>query len=82
MCKHQLREQFLAAKAEADKVNSLPDDQDFERVTGCKVEDFGTPEGIKSAYQLGMTCLFQANDPFAIRCTLFSNLNLKEHLVS
>lgn len=83
MCKHQLREQFLTAKAQADLVNSLPDDQDLQKVTGLTVEDFEcNPEAIKSAYQFGMSALFQLSDPFAIRCTLFSNLNLKEHLVS
>lgn len=83
MCKHQLKQQFLAKKAEADFVNSLPDDQDLEKVTGLTVEDFdNNPTAIQNAYQLGMTCLFQLGDPFAIRCTLFSNLNLKEHLVS
>ena len=76
MCKHQIREQFLAKKAEAELANSLPDSQDFEQVTGCKVEDFGTLEGIKSAYQFGMNCLFQAGNPFAVNCHLFSNLNL------
>lgn len=80
MCKHQLKAQFLAKKAEAEKVNSLPDSSDFERVTGCKLEDFGTIEGIKSAYQFGMNCLFQSNDKFATRCTLFSNLNLTEYV--
>ncbi len=83
MCKHQLKQQFLAKKAEADKVNSLPDDQDLEKVTGLTVEDFEcNPTAIKSAYQFGMSALFQLGDPFAIRCTLFSNLNLKELLVS
>ena len=83
MCKHQLELQFLAAKAEAEIVNSLPDDQDLERVTGLTVEDFEcNPTAIKSAYQFGMTALFQLGDPFAIRCTLFANLNLKELLAS
>lgn len=81
MCKYSTKQQFLAKKAEAEKVNSLPDSSDFERVTGCKLEDFGTIEGIKAAYQFGMNCLFQSNDKFAIRCTLFSNLNLTQHLV-
>ena len=77
MCKHQLREQFLAKKAEADLVNSLPDDQDLQKVTGLTVEDFEcNPEAIKSAYQFGMSALFQLVDPFATRCALFSNLNL------
>lgn len=76
MCKHQLREQFLAAKAEAEIVNNLPDNQDMQRVTGLSLEDFGTTEGALSAYQMSMNVLFQKGDQFAIRCTLFSNLNL------
>ena len=83
MCKHQLREQFLAKKAEADLINSLPDSSDLERVTGFTVEDFdNNPTAIKSAYEFGMNFLFQAGDKFAVQCYLFSNLNLKEHLVS
>ena len=82
MCKHQIREKFLAKKAEAELVNSLPDSSDLEKVTGLTVEDFEcNPEAIKSAYQFGMSALFQLGDPFAIRCTLFSNLNLTEHIV-
>ena len=82
MCKHQLKQQFLAKKAEAETVNNLPDNQDMQRVTGLSLEDFGTTEGALSAYQFGMDCLFQAGDKFAIRCTLFTNLNLKEYLTS
>ncbi len=83
MCKHQTKQQFLLKLEAAKIVNSLPDDQDFERVTGLTVEDFdNNPTAIQNAYQLGMTCLFQAGDPFAIRCTLFSNLNLTEQLQS
>ena len=82
MCKHQLKQQFLAAKAEAEIVNNIPDNQDMQRVTGLSLEDFGTIEGARSAYQFGMDCLFQAGDAFAVRCTLFSNLNLKEYLTS
>ena len=82
MCKHQTKQQFLL-KLEAAKIaNSLPDDQDLERVTGFTVEDFdNNPTAIKSAYEFGMNFLFQAGDPFAIRCTLFSNLNLPQQLV-
>jgi hypothetical protein len=77
MCKHQTKRQFLLKLEAAQIANSLPDYQDFERVTGCKVEDFEcNPEAIKSAYQLGMNCLFQAGDPFAIRCSLMQQLNL------
>ena len=76
MCKHQLKLQFLAAKAEAETVNNLPDNQDMQRVTGLSLEDFGTTEGALSAYQMSMNVLFQKGDQFAIRCTLFSNLNL------
>jgi len=79
MCKYTTKQEFQRKLQEAQIANSLPDDQDFKRVTGCKVEDFGTPEGIKSAYQFGMNCLFQAGDKFAIRCTLFSNLNLPNY---
>ena len=81
MCKHQLKQQFLAKKAEAETVNNLPDNQDMQRVTGLSLEDFGTTEGALSAYQFGMDCLFQAGDKFAIRCTLFTNLNLTQHLI-
>ena len=82
MCKHLIKQQFLAAKAEAEIVNNLPDNQDMQRVTGLSLEDFGTIEGAMSAYQMSMNVLFQKGDPFAIRCTLVSNLNLKELLVS
>ena len=76
MCKHLIKQQFLAKKAEADKVNSLPDNQDMQRVTGLSLEDFGTIEGARKAYEMSMNVLFQRGDKFAIRCTLFSNLNL------
>ena len=76
MCKHQLKQQFLAAKAEAEIVNNLPDNADMQRVTGLSLEDFGTIEGAKNAYEMSMNVLFQRGDKFAIRCTLFSNLNL------
>jgi len=82
MCKHQLKQQFLTAKAEAEQVNNLPDNQDMQRVTGLSLEDFGTIEGARAAYEMSMNVLFQKGDQFAIRCTLFSNLNLKEQLVS
>lgn len=82
MCKNLLKAQFLAAKAEAEIVNNLPDNQDMQRVTGLSLEDFGTTEGAVQAYQMSMNVLFQKGDQFAIRCTLFSNLNLKEQLVS
>lgn len=82
MCKHQLREQFLAAKAEAEIVNNLPDDQDMQRVTGLSLKDFGTTEGALSAYQMSMNVLFQKGDAFAIRCTLFANLRLTEVIQS
>ena len=83
MCKTLLKEEFQRKLQEAQLANSLPDDQDLQKVTGLTVEDFEcNPEAIKSAYQFGMSALFQLSDPFAIRCTLFSNLNLKEHLVS
>mgnify|MGYP003442962529 CR=1 FL=1 len=75
MCKSLIAE-ILKKKEEADRVNSLPDNQDMQRVTGLSLEDFGTIEGALSAYQFGMDCLFQAGDAFAVRCTLFSNLNL------
>jgi len=76
MCKNLIKQQFLAAKAEAEIVNNLPDNQDMQRVTGLSLDDFGTPEGALSAYQMSMNVLFQKGDQFAIRCTLFSNLNL------
>ena len=82
MCKHLIKQQFLAKKAEAEQVNNLPDDQDMQRVTGLSLEDFGTTEGAVQAYQMSMNVLFQKGDAFAIRCTLFANLNLKEQLVS
>ena len=82
MCKHQLKQQFLAAKAEAEIVNNLPDNQDMQRVTGLSLEDFGTTEGALSAYQMSMNVLFQKGDSFAIRCTLFANLNLTEAIQS
>ena len=75
MCKSLIAE-ILKRKEEADRVNNLPDDQDMQRVTGLSLEDFGTPEGALSAYQMSMNVLFQKGDQFAIRCTLFSNLNL------
>lgn len=82
MCKHQIREQFLAKKAEAELANSLPDSNDLEKVTGLTVEDFdNNPTAIKSAYEFGMNFLFQAGDKFAVQCHLFSNLNLTEHIV-
>lgn len=81
MCKHQLKAQFLAKKAEAELVNSLPDSSDLEKVTGLTVEDFEhNPAAIKSAYEFGMTFLFQAGDQFAVNCKLFSNLNLTEYI--
>lgn len=77
MCKYTTKQQFLAKKAEADKVNSLPDDQDLQKVTGLTVEDFECNlEAIKSAYQFGMSALFQLGDPFAVRCSLMQQLNL------
>jgi hypothetical protein len=81
MCKHQTKQQFLL-KLEAAKIaNSLPDDQDLQKVTGLTVEDFdNNPTAIQNAYQLGMTCLFQLGDPFAINCRLFSNLNLPSYV--
>jgi len=82
MCKHQLREQFLAKKAEAEVVNNLPDNADMQKVTGLSLEDFGTIEGARKAYEMSMNVLFQKGDKFAIRCTLFANLNLKEYLTS
>ena len=75
MCKHLIKQQFLAKKAEAEQVNNLPDDQDMQRVTGLSLEDFGTTEGALSAYQMSMNVLFQKGDAFAIRCTLFANLS-------
>jgi hypothetical protein len=81
MCKYELKKQFLAKKAEAEKVNSLPDNNDLERVTGLTVEDFeNNPTAIKSAYEFGMNFLFQAGDSFAVRCNLFTNLNLPNHV--
>ena len=81
MCKSLIAD-ILKRKEEADRVNNLPDDQDMQRVTGLSLEDFGTTEGAVQAYQMSMNVLFQKGDAFAIRCTLFSNLNLKEQLVS
>lgn len=82
MYKHQTKEEFQRKLQEAQIANSLPDNQDLERVTGLTVEDFeGNTTAIQNAYQLGMNFLFQKGDSFAIRCTLFSNLNLPQHLV-
>jgi hypothetical protein len=82
MCKHQTKQQFLLKLEAAQIANSLPDDQDLQKVTGLTVEDFdNNPTAIKSAYEFGMNFLFQAGDSFAIRCTLFSNLNLPQQLV-
>lgn len=74
MCKSLIAD-ILKRKEEADRVNNLPDDQDMQRVTGLSLEDFGTTEGALSAYQMSMNVLFQKGDPFAIRCTLFTNLS-------
>ena len=82
MCKHQLKEQFLAKKAEAEKVNNLPDNQDMQIVTGLSLEDFGTPEAAKDAYEMGMEILFQKGNSFALRsCALFPNLNFKRKFI-
>lgn len=78
MCKHQLRELFLAKKAEAERANQLPDNDDMIKVTGLTLEDFGTIEGALSAYEMGMNFLFQKGDLFARNCQLFQNLNLVE----
>lgn len=81
MCKHQLKAQFLAKKAEAEQANSIPDNDDMLRVTGLTLEDFGTIEGALSAYEMGMSFLFQKGDLFARNCQLFQNLNLTQHTV-
>ena len=82
MCKHQLKQQFLAKKAEADNVNNLPDDQDMQRVTGLSLEDFGTTEAAISAYEMGMEILFQKGNQFALRsCALFPNLNFERSFI-
>ena len=70
---------ILKRKEEADRVNNLPDDQDMQRVTGLSLEDFGTTEGARKAYEMSMNVLFQRGDQFARNCTLFSNLNLINH---
>jgi len=76
MCKHQTKQQFLLKLEAAEQVNNTPDNQDMQRVTGLSLEDFGTIEGARAAYEMSMNVLFQRGDKFAIRCTLFSNLNL------
>jgi hypothetical protein len=82
MCKHQTKQQFLLKLETAKIANSLPDDKDFERVTGCKVEDFDTTEGLQSAYEMGMEILFQKGNPFALRsCALFPNLNFERKFI-
>jgi hypothetical protein len=82
MCKHQLKQQFLAKKAEAELVNSLPDNQDMQIVTGLSLEDFGTAEAAKDAYEMGMEILFQKGNQFALRsCALFPNLNFKRNFI-
>ena len=78
MCKIQTREMFLAKKAEAEQANQLPDNDDMIKVTGLTLEDFGTIEGAKQAYEMGMSFLFQKGDLFARNCQLFQNLNLVE----
>lgn len=80
MCKHLIKQQFLAAKAEAEIVNNLPDNADMQRVTGLSLEDFGTTEGARKAYEMSMNVLFQRGDQFARNCTLFANLNLPSYL--
>lgn len=82
MCKYTTKQEFQRKLQEAQLVNSLPDDQDLQKVTGLTVEDFdNNPTAIKSAYEFGMNFLFQAGDKFAVNCHLFSNLNLPQQLV-
>ena len=80
MCKSLIAD-ILKRKEEADRVNNLPDNQDMQRVTGLSLEDFGTTEGARKAYEMSMNVLFQRGDQFARNCTLFSNLNLPQHMV-
>ncbi len=85
MCKHQIREQFLAKKAEAELVNSLPDNSDLLEVTGLQYEDFTDQEGnvnyeaVKSQYEFAFSF---CNNSLTVTSRLFQGLNLKEHLVS
>lgn len=75
MCKSLIAD-ILKRKEEANRVNNLPDDQDLKRVTGLTYKDFGSVEGAAQAYNFAMGFLLQKGDQFAIRCTLFQNLNL------
>ena len=82
MCKHQTKQQFLLKLEAAQIANSLPDDQDLQKVTGLTVEDFDTTEGLQSAYEMGMEILFQKGNPFALRsCALFPNLNFERKFI-
>lgn len=83
MCKHQLKAQFLAAKAEAEKVNSLPDNSDLLEVTGLQYEDFTDElgnvdlEAVKSQYEFAFSF---CNNSLTITSRLFQNLNLTEYI--
>ncbi len=83
MCKHQLREQFLAKKAEADKANSLPSNSDLLEVTGLQYEDFTDESGnvdtdaIKAQYEFAFSF---CNNSLTVTSRLFQQLNLPSYL--
>ena len=81
MCKSLIAD-ILKRKEEADRVNNLPDNQDMQRVTGLSLEDFGTTEGARKAYEMSMNVLFQRGDQFARNCTLLANLLKAEPLTA
>lgn len=83
MCKHQRKAEFLAKLEAAQLVNSLPDSDDLQKVTGLTPEAFVDPEtnqvdtvAMKSMYDFTMGVLFAVGDDFAYNCKLFSNLKL------
>lgn len=83
MCKHQLKAQFLAAKAEAELANSLPDNSDLLEVTGLQYEDFTDKEGnvntnaIKAHYEFAFSF---CNNSLTVTSRLFQQLNLTEYV--
>ncbi len=89
MCKYTTKQEFHRKLQEAQIANSLPDSSDLERVTGLTVEDFIDPvteqvdtQAMQSQYEYAMYLMYTKGNVFAFNCKLFSNLNLKEHLVS
>jgi hypothetical protein len=81
--KHQLKQQFLAKKAEAELANSLPDNSDLLEVTGLQYEDFINEEGnvdyeaVKYQYEFAFSF---CKNTLTVTSKLFQQLNLTEHL--